>query len=143
MRDREWSVPALLLIYAGLFGILALIVGYGLTKVTVASEEATRRAQQEKTLISERIESAREIRRALARPVPPPDPLPPITAKLANSRVATEVTHFGKPKLAESGNSNPSRLKVPPAARNAMAMETRADASPQRPTFERGAINGW
>ena len=45
MRDREWSVPALLLIYAGLFGILALIVGDGITQVTMASEEATRRAQ--------------------------------------------------------------------------------------------------
>src|SRR5215218_8060458 len=102
MRDRKWSVPALLLIYAGLFGILALIIGYGFTKVTMASEEATRRAQQEKTLLNERIESAREIRRALARPVPPPDPLPPITAKLANPEKA-KLAASGKPPKEKPG----------------------------------------
>src|SRR5215203_3432688 len=122
MREREWSVPALLLIYAGLFGILALIVGYGVTRVTMASEEANRRAQQEKTLLNGRIESAREIRRALARPVPPPERLPPIAAKPANSPVAEELTNTGKPKLAVSAKSRPSKLKISSAAQNAMAM---------------------
>src|SRR5215218_4059330 len=136
MRDRKWSVPALLLIYAGLFGILALIIGYGFTKVTMASEEATRRAQQEKTLLNERVDSAREIRRALARPVAPPDPLPPITAKPANSTVTPELNRPRNSKLAASGKSpsekKPSKLQVPPAAWDAMAMGTRADASTQR-----------
>jgi hypothetical protein len=144
MRDRKGSIPELLLIYAGVLGVLALVVGYGFTKVTVASEEAARRSEQEKTVLAERIESAREIRRALARPVPPPDPLPPITAKPANSPVAAELRNSGKPKLAASGNSKPSKLKISTAAWNAMAMGTGADVSPQSgSTFERGAINGW
>lgn len=39
------------------------------------------------TKLSIAIENAREIRAALAKPVPGPDPLPPITAKLAHGHL--------------------------------------------------------
>jgi hypothetical protein len=42
--------------------------------------------RQAKTLLDERIETARQIRRALATPVPPPEPLEPITAKPAREQ---------------------------------------------------------
>ena len=137
MPDREWSTPALLLVYVSVLGILALVVGYGLTKVTMASDEAARRAEREKTVLKERLESAREIRRALARPVPPPDPLPPITAKPANPP--------DQPNLAASGVSKekPRKLKIPATARNAMAMGTRADVPRRIQTHDRGGLNGW
>ena len=141
MRDRKGSVPELLLIYVSVLGILALIVGYGFTKVTVASEEATRRSEQEKTVLAERIESAREIRRALARPVPPPDPLPPVTAKLAHQLEEPQQ------KLAATGTTKdkPRKLKIPAAARNAMAMKTGGDAPShqRRQASDHGGLNGW
>jgi hypothetical protein len=145
MRDRNWSVPALIFIYASVFGVLALVVGYGFTKVTMASEEAARRSEQEKTLLNERIESAREIKRALARPVPPPEPLPPITAKLANP---TKVANPEEPKIAASAKHSkekPHKLQIPAAAWNAMAMGTGADAAPRHvsPTVDRAGLNGW
>src|SRR5215213_3178803 len=95
MRDRNWGVPAILLSYVAVLSVLALVVAYGFTRATIASEEGDRRV--EKTVLNQRLESAREIRQALGRPVPPLDPLPPINAKLANPE---KVANVEQPKIA-------------------------------------------
>src|SRR4051794_12540607 len=120
MRDRDWGASALILIYASVFGVLALVAGYGFTKVTMASEEAARRSEQEKTLLNERIESAREIKRALARPVPPPEPLPPITAKLANHMKVANPEEPKRPASGKHSKEKSHKLKIPASAWNAM-----------------------
>ena len=145
MRDRNWGVPAILLSYVGVLSVLALVMAYGFARATRASEESTRRTEQEKTVLNQRLESAREIRQALARPVPPPDPLPPINAKLANPE---KVANVEQPKIAarrKPSTEHSPRLKMPGAAWNAMAMGTGAEF-PSRPinaSFDRAGQNGW
>ena len=62
-----------------------------------------------KTVLDTRIETAREIQRALATPIPPPEPLGPIQAKPA-------FTLGGAKKLAAT-----PRLRLPAQARDAFA----------------------
>jgi len=50
-------------------------------------------------LLDYRVESSREIRQALSKPIPRPEPLGPITAKLARSLEATTLA--AKPKLSK------------------------------------------
>ena len=56
-------------------------------------------AEIEKTLLDTRVESSREIRQALAKPIPRPEPLGPVTAKLARSIEATKLA--ATPKLSK------------------------------------------
>ena len=51
----------------------------------------------EKTLLNLRIESACEVRRALAKPIPPPAPLPPVTARL--ERPPQQPLRHERPRL--------------------------------------------
>jgi hypothetical protein len=62
-----------------LLGVIAL----GLARALVIEDPGARAA---KTLLDERIETARQIRRAIETPIPPPEPLPPITAKPARAQ---------------------------------------------------------
>ena len=140
MRDRDWGIPALLLIYATVIGIPVLAVVYGVTRITVASELSNERAEREKTILEERIANAREIKQALARGVPPPEPLPPVTAKPAK-------LHESKIGGPEKPAKEPSKRKIPGGALNAMAMETKTGSEPQisssAPLIDRAATAGW
>jgi hypothetical protein len=60
--------------------------------------------------------NAREIREALAKPIPPPEPLPAITARPARTMAASSVPRKLKP--------------ISPEALNAMAMEHNSAPSP-------------
>ncbi len=71
------------------------------------------------TRLSIAVENARAIQAALAKPIPPPAPLQPITAKLAHGHL--------KPG---SRVAQPHRPKLPKAAMNAMAS---ADAGVETP----------
>ena len=137
------GVPALLVIYVGVFGVLALLAGFIFTKATIASEEADGRAEREKTVLNGRIESAREIRRALARPVPPPDPLPPITAKLAHPEKVAKPDKLGRVASGKTTGEKPAKLKIPAAAWNAMAKGETDATPPKTSTFDRPDLNGW
>ncbi len=66
------------------------------------------------------VENAREIRAALAKPLPPPEPLQPITAKLTRGRLlpghkAAHTVKAPAPAAADKAH------KLPPAALHAMA----------------------
>ena len=73
------------------------------------------------TRLSIAVENAREVQAALAKPIQPPAPLQPITAKLAHGHL--------KPG---SRVAQPHRPKLPKAAMNAMASarRRRGDARP-------------
>jgi hypothetical protein len=73
------------------------------------------------TRLSIAVENAREVQAALAKPVEPPAPLQPITAKLAHGHL--------KPG---SRIAHPHRPKLPRAAMNAMA-SARPGAETPRP----------
>jgi hypothetical protein len=74
-----------------------------------------------KTKLDERIETARQIRKSLATPIPPPEPLQPITAKPLRSSSAKPVDgdESMTPALSRS-------------ARDAMAREQRRSSNPSR-----------
>ena len=107
MNDR--GIPSLLAIYFGIIGILVAGAGLGLTKIVDASTGMARHSEREKSLLDERLATARNIKQMLAKPVPRPEPLAPITAKPehAASKVAATPT--------------PARSKLSAEARDAMA----------------------
>jgi hypothetical protein len=81
-----------------------------------------------KTKLDERIETARQIRKSLATPIPAPEPLQPITAKPLRSSSAKPVDG------AESRTPALSRT-----ARDAMAREQRRSSNPSVST----GTGGW
>jgi hypothetical protein len=96
---------------------LLAVIAVGLARALV-DDPAGRAA---KTKLDERIETAREIRRALATPIPPPEPLQPITAKPLRAP---------KAKAVEDDESKTPALSR--SARDAMAREQRRSSSPSR-----------
>jgi hypothetical protein len=80
MMNNRSSVSSLVM-YVAVAGTLVGGIGIALTVVTssVASQQVVARA---KTPFEIQLDSAREVREALAKPIPAPQPLPRITAKL-------------------------------------------------------------
>ena len=109
-------------------------MGVATSNVNFDSFESRAASEREKTILDERIANAREIKAALSKPIPRPEPLPPVTAKRSNpvpAPVAATRQKTNKPKLS-------------PAARNALAMGQKTDdhATPSAPTFDR-AVGAW
>jgi hypothetical protein len=114
MNDR--GIPSLLAIYFGVIGTLVAGAGLGLTKIVDASAGMAHHSEREKSLLDERLATARSIKQVLAKPVPRPEPLAPITAKPEHAASKVAAT----PK--------PARPKLSAEARDAMAS---ADVSAQ------------
>jgi hypothetical protein len=79
------SLPSLLAIYFIIIGMPLACAAIGLALMVQASAGLPQQAEREKTLLDLRVESSREIRQALAKPIPPPEPLPPLTARAAQA----------------------------------------------------------
>jgi hypothetical protein len=94
---------------------LIVVIALGLARALVIDDPGGRAA---KTLLDERIETARQIRRALETPVPPPEPLPAITAKPARVQKT-------KPGAATDASSS----KAPQSARDLKPHEQRGSSS--------------
>ena len=75
-----WSISILLATYVGVLGAVAACAGYAYSTVRFATDEGAFAAQRDKTVLDERISTAREIKESLRRQIPGPDPLAPITA---------------------------------------------------------------
>jgi hypothetical protein len=86
--------------------------------------------KRQQSALDIQIEGSRSIREALAKPLPSPTPLAPITAKRANP-VPFQVTSTMHPK--HKSRPNPSQ------ALNAMAMETVQGPSILYPEYDRTA----
>ena len=82
MSQRR-SLLSLLAVYVVVIGTLLTCVGVGFVIVVGTTAGLSDETVPKKTLLGLRIESSREIRDALAKPVARPEPLLPITAKLA------------------------------------------------------------
>ena len=128
MNDR--GIPSLLAIYFGIIGILVAGAGLGLTKIVDASTGMARHSEREKSLLDERLATARNIKQALAKPVPRPEPLAPITAK----------PEHAAPKLAAAIKPGGARLSV--TARDSMASVDFPAQSQSRPAgnYDRHAV---
>jgi hypothetical protein len=74
-----------------------------------------------KTKLDERIETARQIRKSLATPIPPPEPLQPITAKPLRAQ-----------HTKAKGDDEAKTPTLSRGARDSMAREQRRSYSPSR-----------
>jgi hypothetical protein len=82
-----------------------------------------------KTLLAERIETARQIREALAKPIPPPEPLGPITARPAAQPA----------KAARTDGTSPPKLSR--SARDAMAQDVPRSSYSASPDVPRSSYS--
>lgn len=86
--------PSKLIPYIGVVGFALAGIAFGLTAVMKAAPGTAPQTQRERTLLDVRVESAREIRRALAKPVPHPAPLPPVTTRVTRALGRTVVASY-------------------------------------------------
>jgi hypothetical protein len=98
-----------------IYASVALMTGLGLSEAVIALQILGPRTEVDQTVLEQRIASAREISRALSTPLPPLEPLPVITAQLANSR----AVRVASPSSARNPWSKTNSL--PPEALDAMA----------------------
>ncbi|MBX9823675.1 MAG: hypothetical protein K2Y27_01650 [Xanthobacteraceae bacterium] len=114
--------PVVVILGAFLGAALLAMVAVGLARALV-DDPAGKAA---KTKLDERIETARQIRRALATPIPPPEPLQPITAKPLRVQNIEPADESKAPALSRR-------------ARDSMARELRRSPSSLRGT----GTGGW
>jgi hypothetical protein len=128
MNDR--GIPSLLAIYFGIIGTLVVGAGLGLTKIVDASAGMAHHSEREKSLLDERLATARSIKQVLAKPVPRPEPLAPITAKPEHAASKTAAA------------LKPARPKLSAEARDAMASTDVLAQTQSRPTdnYDRHAV---
>jgi hypothetical protein len=88
-------------------------------------------AEQNRTRLDVLVENAREIRAALARPTPPREPLPPITAKLASGSLRKGVSPVTVRPVTKI-----TVHKLPKGAQDAMAMDTSSAKQVAAPRVE-------
>jgi hypothetical protein len=79
-KRKARSLPAVFGAYLAVL-LVACGAGYALIRTTVATADSRAESKREKTVLDERIATARDI---LSKPQPSIEPLPPITAKPAN-----------------------------------------------------------
>ena len=81
---RARRVSTIIIMYGAVVGVALGGIAFGLTAVVKAATGLSQQTQREQSLLDRRMESSREIRQALAKPLPRPEPLPPITARVAH-----------------------------------------------------------
>jgi hypothetical protein len=131
MSTKNRSLPFLLSVYLSLLGTLVLGAGYAYSSITFETEEGAAQSRREKTTLDERIATARAIKEALRRPIPRPEPLAPITAKVAN------------PEGSKIATAPEKKIKLPRAALNAMAMDQTSHAPVSYAAPDRSGTGGW
>ena len=111
-----------LILYIGVVGFALASIAFGLTTVVKSTIGTLQQTQQERTLLDVRMESAREIRQALAKPVPHPEPLPPVTTRVTRALGPTVIASNGHhPQLMDVArdafaNMEPISLVAQPSA---------------------------
>lgn len=118
------SHSSMLLIYIGAIFTALAVIALGLMAIVQASAALSPANPRDKTMVELQVESAREIRRALAVPVVV-EPLPPITA-----RMARDVR-----SVASAQDRKPARTALSQEALNAMAMEQSETSRPARHSY--------
>jgi hypothetical protein len=110
------KISAAVVMYGAAIVALVFCAGIGLMIIASASLAPSQKAEAEKTILDQRIESAREVRAALAMGVPKPEPLAPITAKLARDMKSVQTD---MKSVQTAATIKPPKLSA--QARNAFA----------------------
>lgn len=130
-RLQTRSHSSLLLIYIGATFTALAVIALGLMAIVQASAALSPAGPRDKTVLELQVESAREIRRALAVPVII-QPLPPITARMARDPRS----------VASAQDRKPARTALSQEALNAMAMGPSEAPRPARNSYlDRHAIS--
>jgi hypothetical protein len=108
-------------------------IGYGFIRTTVAIANARAESKRDKTILDERIASARKIRAILSKPQSPIEPLPPVTATLANPHPSQVVGLDNKRKP----------IRLPKEARDAFAMDSPGSYRSSYSSPDPGGAGGW
>ena len=115
------TLPALLAIYFVIIGTPLACAAIGLALIVQASAGLPRQTERERTLLDYRVESSREIRQALAKPVPGPEPLPPLTAKPAHEPSARIVSaNRPRPRLSKEARDAFASSEWPAQSRSSV-----------------------
>jgi hypothetical protein len=133
MTDR--SIPALLAIYFGVFAALGGGAYFAYTTFTQASERMEQHRSRERTVLDERLATMRSIKEALRKPQPKPEPLPPITAKVANPHPKIE--------MADKAEKQKKTRKLSKEARDAFASFEAPSGSSSALSFDRHSMRGF
>jgi hypothetical protein len=123
MMTVRKSLPVLSLAYGAAITVLAGVILGSVAFAVKASTELLPRESNEQSPFAVQLATARHIRQVLAKPLPQPEPLAPITAKRANPVQQVSV-HVEKEKKRQ-------RRRLPQAALNSLAMQPLQSA----PTF--------
>jgi hypothetical protein len=151
MPKHRRSIPSLVMTYAGVFGIVAFTTAYALSNAALLLGDSDA-SMRDKTVLDQRIASAREIREALSRPLPPVAPLPPITAKVAkpNSVAAREPREREVSPNSFAGLSILSTVTLRPGLgeperASSYAAEDRSGSTSRRVSTKRDRLGmaGW
>ena len=138
---KERGLLFVFLAYVGALAVPVLGVGVALSNVDLASLDRRAASERDRTILDERIATARDIKTALSKPIGRPEPLPPITAERPNPVPAAVAAHTD---TAATHTDKPKKPKLSPAARNAFAMDQKADAHSHSsaPAVDR-AVGAW
>lgn len=116
-----------LLLYCAVIGSLPVCVAFGLHAILNASAGLKHPPVRAATLLDLRAESAREIKRILAKPLPPRDPLPTITATARRVPSTVTAAKNGLVKLPAGAREVFARFDFVPSSRSsAMAVDRHA-----------------
>jgi hypothetical protein len=118
MDEVRATAKALLLYFCGLLALAATLF-VGLNLVLPGADTAASLADREPSRMDLMVASAREIRAALLKPLPPPQPLGPITQKPVHAPKA----------VAKSSPRRPSREALEAYASGAPAVSAWSPAS--------------
>jgi hypothetical protein len=108
-------------------------VGYALMWATIATADSPVESKREKTVLDERVATAQEIKALLSKPQLPIEPLPPVTANVANSHPTNVVGMDGKQKF----------IQLSKEARGAFAMNASGSSSGSSAGYNRSGTGGW
>lgn len=108
-------------------------VGYALMWATIATADSPVKSKREKTVLDERVATAQEIKAVLSKPQLPIEPLPPVTANVANSHPTNVVGMDGKQKF----------IQLSKEARGAFAMDASRSSRGSSAGYNRAGTGGW
>jgi len=131
IERKACSLPVVFGAYV-LVLLVACGVGYALW-ATIATADTPVESKREKTVLDERIATAQEIKAVLSKPQPPIEPLPPVTANVANSHATNVVGMDSKQKF----------IQLSKEARGAFAMDASGSSSGSSAGYNRSGTGGW